>query len=112
MEQSHYKHWKRKKPFIFLFIIAGIFALSAVVMFLWNAILPDVIDVNPLNYWQALGILVLSKILFGGSKFGPGRKHYKNKHLHFKEKFMNMTDEQKESFREEWRYRCGKKKTD
>ena len=41
-------------------------------MALWNAILPEVVDAKPLSYWQALGLLLLSRILFGGFRFGGG----------------------------------------
>lgn len=33
---------------------------------LWNIVLPDVLGVKAITYWQSLGILVISKILFGG----------------------------------------------
>lgn len=39
---------------------------------LWNILLPDILGVKSINYWQSLGILLLSKILFGG--FGDKTK--------------------------------------
>ena len=97
-------NWNRKKPLLFLLIPIGIGLLVWVVMYLWNAILPEVIGVTAITYWQALGIFVLSKILFGGFKGGPsGRSKFKN---HFKDKFINMTDEEKETFKSEWKSRC------
>ncbi len=103
MEQSNRRN-RRRKPF-FLFIIAGIFILGAVVMLLWNAILPDIMAVSKINYWQALGLLILSKILFGGSKFGPkgNRGHFV--HSRFREKFMNMSREERVNFKNEWKER-------
>lgn len=99
-------HWKKKRPFIFILIVAGVALLIWLVMFLWNTILPEVIGVTTINYWQALGIFVLSKILFGGFRGGPPRsKRFKSK---ISEKFMNMTDEQKETFKSEWKSRCEK----
>lgn len=97
-------NWNRRKPLLFLLIPVGIALLVGAVMLLWNAILPAVIGVSVITYWQALGILVLSKILFGGFGRGPS-KHRRYKHR-MKEKFMNMTDEQKEAFKAEWRARC------
>jgi multisubunit Na+/H+ antiporter MnhB subunit len=44
MEQSDIKKMKRRKPFFLLFFIAGLFLISAVVMMLWNAILPSLTD--------------------------------------------------------------------
>lgn len=98
-------NWKRKKLKFLLFILIMISVLPAVVMLIWNAVLPEVIGVNQINYWQALGILILSKILFGGFKPGRRRNHKPNK---FKEKFMGMDDKQKLAFKEEWRKRCDK----
>ena len=101
-------NWKRKKPLIALFVVAGMALLIYVLMLLWNAILPDVIGVTTITYWQALGIFILSKILFGGFKGGP-KKHrgFKNK---IESKFGNMTDEEKQSFKEEWKAKCRQKK--
>lgn len=100
----NHKHHYKKKIFI-PFIVLGLFALaSAVVMLLWNAILPEVIPgVLALNFWQAAGLLLLSKLLFGGfHKSGYHKKMYPG----FREKYMNMSDEQKAKLREEWKRRC------
>ena len=48
-------------------IIVGILAsilLAWPVQLLWNYILVDAIQVNPITFWQALGIYLLSSILF------------------------------------------------
>ena len=48
-------------------VIAGVAGFSWVVMYLWNWLLPTLITgVKEIGYVQALGVLVLSKILFGG----------------------------------------------
>ena len=101
-------NWKKKKPLIAVFVIAGMALLIYVVMMLWNAILPDVLGVTTITYWQALGIFVLSKILFGGFKGGPSRhRKFRNK---FGNKFTNMTDEEKATFKEEWKEKCRQNK--
>lgn len=52
--------------FIFLFFI-GLFALASLgVMYLWNWLIPAVIGWSVINYWQALGLMVLCRLLFGG----------------------------------------------
>ncbi len=99
--------WKRKTPAIILFVIAGMALLIWAVMLLWNAILPEVLGVNSITYWQALGIFVLSKILFGGFK-GGGRKHKKFSSK-WRHKFMDMNDEEKETLKEEWKAKCKQK---
>ena len=102
------KRFSFKRVIMFIFLIAAALLLfTAIVMGLWNAILPAVLGVKTITYLQAMGILVLSKILFGGfggkRGGGPGR-HWKNK---IEEKMQNMTPEEREKFKAEWRSRCG-----
>ena|ERR1700761_5102279 len=104
----------RKK---FLLIPVGIVAISAligfVVMTLWNNLLPDILHVGTITFWQALGIFVLCKILFGFGKghHGPGmrgRAPWMKRKM--EERFRNMSDEEREKFREKFRnHRCGNK---
>ena len=58
----------RKKflRFMPLLMLMGALFFGLIVMLLWNAILPTAIHAGELNYWQATGLLVLSRILFGG----------------------------------------------
>lgn len=103
----------RPKKFVFfpLFGVGALFLGGWAVMLLWNAILPDVTGVKTLTYWQALGLLVLSRILFGGWRGGrPGgyAKHNSDfrKHTAWKDKWMNMSMEERMKFKQEWRERC------
>ena len=48
--------------------------LSFIVMQLWNHLLPEIAGVRTITFWQALGLLILSKILFGGFR-RPGGPH-------------------------------------
>lgn len=94
------------------FVIGGL-----AVMLLWNAILPDIFPtVGHVNYFQALGLLILSKILFGGFRGRPGgdrgfgREGFRGgPPPPWKQKMMEMTDEEREKFRSEWRERCRRK---
>ena len=83
--------------------IVAIGVLSFVVMLLWNAILPSATGWHTINYWQALGLLVLSKILFGGFRGAHGPR-WKRRML---ERYEQMTPEEREKFREGMRARCG-----
>jgi hypothetical protein len=81
--------------------LAFIAGFSAVAMLLWNALVPDIFGLSPLSYWQAAGILVLARILFGGlgpghftPRWGPGFSHG-NK---LREKWMNMSGEERMAF--------------
>ena len=93
---------------ILKFAVIALIALtvfSFAVMNLWNWILPSVVGWHPITFWQALGLLVLSKILFGGFRGIPGG------HMHWRRRMMEpwdkMTPEEREKFREGMRARCG-----
>lgn len=102
---SNRKFIPGKGLIFFLIIIPGILIFGLFVMLLWNAILPAVIHVSPVTYAQALGILVLSKILFGGFH----KRHWGGRWRHeMRERFTNMTPEEKERFRNEWKDRCNR----
>lgn len=80
-------------PVIFLAIFA---AAAAAVMLLWNWLVPSVIGWAAIGYWQAAGLLLLCKLLFGGfCKGGPGRFHGRHPHMH------HLTHEQKMRMREQ-----------
>jgi hypothetical protein len=88
---------KRKLLFIPL-ILAAIGVLAAVVMLLWNWVMPGLITgALQIDYWRALGLLILCRILFGGlrgHKGGPDRERWKQwKH------WQAMTPEEREQFR-------------
>jgi hypothetical protein len=91
-----------------LFVIAfplGLIFFGLLVMYLWNLTLPGVLNVSPINFWQAIGILLLSKLLFGGFPGGWNRRGERWK-KNMGEKLARMTPEQRENFKKEWRSRC------
>lgn len=89
---------KRVVGFLFFGTLV-LFGLSALVMVLWNFAVVPSIGWQPLNYWQAMALLALSKILFTG--FGPrGAGHGRHKRW---EKWRNMSPEDREAFRERWK---------
>jgi hypothetical protein len=53
---------------------AGIFALAFgwLVMILWNWLMPAIFHLGTLTYWQAFGIIILAKLVFGGMHGGRG----------------------------------------
>ena len=96
-----------KKGLLFVPIfIGGIFLFTWLIMLLWNGILPEITGVKAISFFQAMGILVLSKILFGfNSGWGGGR--YNRRRQYMQEKLQHMTPEEREKFKAEWRNRCG-----
>ncbi len=107
------KRFSIKSGVGFLFTgIAAVALFSFIVMSLWNGILVAALHASAINFWQAAGILVLSKILFGGF---PGRRHhgYGSHHqwgMEIREKWQRMTPEEREKFKDEWKDRCRKPK--
>ena len=100
-----------ERRFLFFILIGAvaIVAFTGVVMLLWNNILAGVLNISTITFWQAMGILLLSKILFGGFRGGGGNwRRYKNRWQHnMPEKWASMTPEEREKFKEQWRQRCG-----
>ena len=85
-----------KRLLIGLVIIA---ALSFVVMLLWNWLIPGIIGWSAASYWQAIGLLALSRILLGGL----GRHGRHNHFLHgrdnpVREKWIKMSPEERKEF--------------
>ncbi len=100
--------WVRKVIGMIVCAALAIVAIGYVVMFLWNHILVAVLGVKVINYCQALGLFVLGKLLFGG--IGHGRRGcgcgWKGRGEAMKEKWQGMTPEEREKFKQDWRYRC------
>ena len=91
-----------------IFVVATVL-LSAVVMLLWNALVPQLFSGPALSFAQAAGLLILSHILLRG--WSPWRHgHAWRRHRwsrRFEERLSGMTPEEQQKFREEWRHRCG-----
>ena len=66
--------------FFAIFMIGIFFLVGYVLMQLWNWLMPDLFGLSTITYWQAFGILVLAKIIFGfGGGNGPGKGHKKRR---------------------------------
>jgi Ca2+/H+ antiporter, TMEM165/GDT1 family len=70
---------------------------SYVVMRLWNWLVPAIFGLHLITYWQAVGILILSKILFGGFRGGRGGWNWRRR---MRERWEQMTPEERERFRQ------------
>ena len=105
---------KGKRILFFLFLAAlFILIIPLVLMWVWNGVVPDVTHFSPLNYKQALLLFILSRLLFGGFKFGnQGQQRFidSDKRIEWKQKWQNMSDEERIQFRENWKKRCDDRK--
>jgi hypothetical protein len=101
-EKTRKKLWKRRAIILPIALAAGIFIFGSIVMYLWNAVLPDTLGVHNISFLQAVGILVLSKILFGGFPHGRGHREFYIHKKELREKWMSLSPEEKERMREKW----------
>jgi hypothetical protein len=98
--------WVRRNKWIFVAAPAAfaffVWLCGQVVMHLWNWLLPMIFGVHTITFWQALGLVLLSRILFG--RWGHG--HDRGRRNHFDgDKWKNWTPEEREKFRREMRER-------
>jgi len=98
----------RKKWFVLvpLGIVFFIMIGGVVVQHLWNWLLPALFAWRPITFWQALGLLVLCRILFGrlGGHRGFDRSHFRRR---WSQRWEHMTPEERERLRQKWGSRCG-----
>lgn len=78
-----------------LFIVLG----GTIVRLLWNGLLPPLFGFPQITFWQALGILALCRILFGGLGLHGGSGS------HYRRRWEAMTPEERERIRERMRAR-------
>jgi hypothetical protein len=91
------RHWiLRGLKFLPLVALAATI-FSFVVMWLWNWLMPAIFGLHVISFWQALGLLVLGKILFGGFRARPGfPMHWRERMM---ERWEQMTPEEREKLR-------------
>lgn len=83
---------------ILTIVIAG---LGQAVHYLWNWLMPSLFGLPSVTFWQSVGLLALSWLLFGGWRGwrGPGHRgsHWRRRMM---ERWEQMTPEEREKFRE------------
>src|SRR5258708_22174097 len=84
-------------------VIAG---FGQAVLQLWNLLMPDIFGLRPISFWQAVGLMALSWILFGGwgrFRLTPPHAGYWRHRI-----FERMPPEEREKFRQGLPSRCGR----
>ena len=88
-----------------LFAALAVAVFSFAVMSLWNWLMPAIFGASPITFWQAVGLLLLSRILFGRFGGGPGRRIDWRRRM--MERWNQMTPEEREKFSKGMTGRCG-----
>ena len=87
---------RRISKFVLFAVLAGgIF--SFVVMWLWNRLMPALFGLHVLSFWQALGLLILSKILLSGFHGRPAFS--RDWRMRFIRRWEQMTPDERQAFR-------------
>ncbi len=100
------KFWILK---VIAFVLVATVLVGGVVTLLWNSLMPQIFHLPEITYLQALGILILSKILFSGFKGrGNNGQGWKGAwRARWEAKLAKMTPEEKAKFKAEWEKKCG-----
>lgn len=100
------RHKRKFKKILLMILIIPIVIIAFVfiVMNLWNWLIPDLFNGPVLSFWQAFGLIILSKILFGGFRGGKSHKHHRGEcDSGWKKRFKEMSPEERIAFKEKWR---------
>lgn len=109
------KWWILKAVKIVMFLALAVLLFGFIVMQLWNFVVPALFGGPMITFVQALALLALTRILFGGLKGSWShrgrchknkwqRKHYWREHM--EAKMAGMTPEEKERFKQQLKARC------
>jgi len=81
-------------------LIVVLAAVSGAVMLLWNLLIPAIFGLTAINFWQALGLFVLARILFGGFGFSKRAMMMRAGDNPIHQKWRKMSMEQRKEFLE------------
>jgi hypothetical protein len=99
------KKWIAWIPLVMVGMLVFAAVGGGVVRLLWNWLMPDLFGWSPITFWQALGLLALCRILFGGLGRHGGSGSSSRRHM--AERWERMTPEERERVRQGWRGRLG-----
>lgn len=91
-------------PLAILGVLVFIFIGGEIVKHLWNWLLPELFGWPRIGFWQAVGLLALCRILFGGGFHGSRRT---NRRRRTDERYEHITPEERERLRQRMRERSG-----
>ena len=92
------RSWVVRLSGILLFVIIAIAGFGQAVHQLWNLLMPDIFGLKPLSFWQAVGLMALCWILFGGLRGARPRGMWGSRHR-MGERWARMSPEERDEFR-------------
>jgi hypothetical protein len=101
------RNWLAKAVMFMVFAPLFVVIFGFVTMWLWNWLMPALFGLHAIRFWQAMGLVLLSKILFGGFQGRAGRRlggHWRGR---MRGRWEKMTPEEREKFRQSMRNWCG-----
>jgi hypothetical protein len=105
--RNHYFFRVMKYVMLAVLFVAFLFAFGFVVEALWNWLMPAIFGLKLIGYWQAVGLILLCKLLFGRFHTGPHYSRGGKWRRRMLERWQQMTPEERAKFREGMRSRCG-----
>lgn len=91
------RYWAVRGAKFLLWAVAAGAVFGLVVMVLWNWLIPSLTGWTEITFWQALALVILSRVLFGGFRgHGWGHMHWRHR-MH--ERWGRMTPEDREKFK-------------
>ena len=104
------------KGIVFALVAAAFAALVVfTLMYCWNYVMPGVFGLPMISFWQALALLIVSKILlwnnwrrgagYWRNHQGGGWQKWKNVNTNA----QNLSPEEKERIKKYWEHKCGRR---
>jgi hypothetical protein len=97
--------WFGGKMILWVAVLATV--LGGLTMLLWNALVPSLFHGPEITYVQALGMLLLARVLVGGWGRHPGAWRHDRWRSRMREHYAHLTPEEREKMRSDWRRYCG-----
>ena len=98
------RKWLFKGLRIALIATVAATVFGGAVMLLWNWLTPGLFGWHTIGFWQALGLVALSRLLFSGFRGRPGYGWRRR----MADRWEQMTPEEREKFRQGMRGGCGR----